>query len=80
MEDLRHYDTEQLEAELERRKRGCGELPAPLPRPNWSRVERMCHGYIHALHTEGRVHNDSDHYIYEAAMEAVYGREVWVDQ
>ena len=79
MNKLEVFDTEQLEAELARRKEEEERraMPKPLEAQDWERVARYCEGYVNALHSEGSVHPDHKQYIFEAAMEAAFGREVW---
>ena len=79
MDNLKAFDTEQLEAELERRREEeeARNKPQPLADPNWFYVEKMCTSYVEELSIGQRPHGDSKHYIFEAAMEAVFGREVW---
>lgn len=80
MDKLEEFDTVQLEAELERRKQEekRRNMPRRLDNPDWSAVEKMCEEYINALAWNGRPPKDADHYIYEAAMTAVFGNGVWV--
>ena len=80
MSELECHDTEQLEAELERRKQEKEEKdkPRPVSSPDWFTVQRYCEGYIEALYIQGHDDTDAEHDIFEAAMEAAYGgREVW---
>ena len=79
MNELEAFDTERIEAELERRKREkeLRDKPQQLPNPDWSTVQAWCQEYIDDLYQHGYVHSDSDHYIFEAAMAAVFGNDVW---
>ena len=77
---LESFDDEQLEAELTRRKteRERAEIPKPVPDPDWSEVIFLCTSYISTLAEAGWEQKDSKMYIFEAAMEAVYGgSEIW---
>ncbi len=78
---LKNLTSEALQAELDRRKEPV--LVAPYPR---SAVEfqkhshtlyRQCCSYITDLARDGRVDDDLDHYIFEAAISAVFGEKVW---
>ena len=78
---LESFDDEQLEAELTRRKREkeLAEIPAPIKGPHdWSEVIMLCTSYVAAIAEAKWEQSDSKQYIFEAAMEAVYGgEEVW---
>lgn len=69
----------QLEAELERRKqkREEEERPKPVVNPDWSKLIRTCDDVIKEC--ERGEHEDSDlpHYVYEEAMRAIYGPDVF---
>jgi hypothetical protein len=74
---LEVYSTSALEEELERRS----QLPVPNPVErngrDWSKIEAACERYITELHGELGDGNDQEHYIFEAALEAIYGEGVW---
>ena len=78
--DLRQCDIEDLIAELERREkeREEKERPKPVANPDWSHVQQLCEENIEHLAAHGYEPKDMDHYIYEAAIEAVFGKNVWV--
>ena len=71
--------TEQLEAELAKRRREKerANVPALIPKPDFKPVQAICAKYIAALAKEGYADDDFKHYIYEAAMECAYGKGVW---
>ena len=79
-EIIQEYPTEILEAELIRRKQQSkleAKLPKPLEVPDYTGLYNMVvDGVLDCVTTE---HEDEDfqHYIYEAAMEAVYGEGFW---
>lgn len=52
--------------------------PQPLPNPDFAELIKACKEYIEVLDDE-EIHEDSDdnHYIFEAALEAVFGADVW---
>ena len=79
MNDLECFDTEQLEAELKRRKEEeeRQNKPHPVTDPDWSAVQQCCEDYIAGLFAKGYVYGDAKQYIFEAAMEAVFGKNVW---
>ena len=76
---LESFDDEQLEAELMRRKRERerAEMPTPIINPDWSHVIMLCAGYIAELAKANHEPKDSREYIFEAAIEAIYGEKVW---
>lgn len=50
--------------------------PEPIDQPDFSRLISMCQNYLEAL--EAGTHSDDyDHYIYEEALAAVFGRNVF---
>ena len=77
---LESFDDEQLEAELTRRKREkeLAEIPKPVKNPDWSNVIMLCTSYVSTIAEAKWEQSDSKRYIFEAAMEAIYGgSEVW---
>jgi len=74
----------QLERELERRKqkREEQERPKPVENPDWSRLIKTCEECI-CEHEKGEsVDSDLPHYIYEEAMKAVFGPDIfkWINE
>jgi hypothetical protein len=69
----------ELEAEMARRKaeKEAAKRPKPLPEPDFSNVVKQCAEYIKQLSADGYYDDDTKQYIFEAAVEAVYGRDVW---
>lgn len=70
---------EELAAELERRKqrKEQEEKPKQLETIDITSLRAICQEYIDTLASGGYVSDDFDHYIYEAAIEAVFGTGVW---
>lgn len=79
MNELEVFDTEQLEAELKRRKEEEEKrnIPQPVTTPDWTHVRAMVIDHIFSVFDRGYGDSDTKHYIYEAAIEAVYGKNVW---
>lgn len=78
MADLNKITTEQLEAELARRNNTASAAPVPLANPDFSKlIETVISGTEQSIADEYE-DEDLDHYICEAAYEAVYGKEYWV--
>jgi len=52
--------------------------PELLINPDFIKVIQLCNNYVIAL-SEGEEKCDSDfpHYIYEEALEACFGKEIW---
>jgi len=74
---LDKYSDDELAKEIKRREEEekIG-LPTPCLRPDFSKVIAGCEKHIQELQ-EGKVDRDTDHYIYEDAMQAIYGIDVW---
>ena len=68
---------EQLAAELARRKKLKAETPTPLATPNFDAVIATVKEYIDSLAKRGEEPKDCKQWMFEAAVEAVYGREIW---
>ena len=81
MTDLSKISKEELKEEIEKREKEEEEREKPLPLPmidqDFTQVIKLCESYINDLDKDGWVDEDMDHYIFEAAMEAVYGKSVW---
>ena len=80
---IRNYTNEQLEAELERRmeEEKAKKMPVVLPisARAWDPIVSVCQEEIKQIAESGYSDSDEDikEYIYEAAMEAVYGKSIW---
>jgi len=72
--DLNDISTEELEEEVEKRKRDA--IPKPLSVIGLTALTRICNEYINGL-AGGYQIKDGEHYIFETAIEAVYGKDVW---
>lgn len=76
---LKNVSDAQLKAELEERerKKQAGAMPKPLAKPDFSKLEKMITEGVKQVAEEGYAPKDFDHYAFEEAMEAVYGRKIW---
>ena len=74
---LSDITTEALLAELERRKKAKPAAPVPLASPDFQPLIRMLAENVAMLEAGGRDREDFDHYVYEAACEAIYGKDYW---
>lgn len=72
-----NFTDEELKAELEKRTNPTPAFPLPLAEPKFERLRALCVDYLTDLNKNGRVDDDYKYYIYEVALEAVYGKEVW---
>jgi hypothetical protein len=50
--------------------------PQPLKEPDFTKLKDQVMEYFEGL-KRGETPKDAQHYIYEAAVEAVYGEEIW---
>lgn len=73
--DVRDFPDFVLEAELERRKK----LSKPELRsaPDFSEIVPLCISYIETVEKGETADSDLREYIFEAAMSACYGADVW---
>ena len=64
---------EQLEAEI-RKRTSVSSVPEPLRSPDFSELHKMVVEGVNESHAEQYEDEDFKHYVYEAAMIAVYGK------
>lgn len=79
MSDLQKLSDDELQAELSRRKdvqRRSGK-PHMLQNPNYKILRSTCQEHIDQLYDKQWVNDDMSHYIFEAAMMALFGADVW---
>lgn len=82
MNSARDLTDAELQAEIERRKKAKRLAPEPLPNPDFTRLVatiKQCISEIEKEVAADRYYDDRDdrQYIYESAMEAVYGAKIW---
>lgn len=51
--------------------------PNTIDEVDFSTVYAMCLEYVHAMANMGREPKDIEHYMFEEAVMAVYGRGIW---
>lgn len=73
---LKNFSSEELEAELAKRKKDK-QRPKPLESPNFKNLIELVEKSIPEYLENGHVDDDFDHYVFEAAMEAIYGKNIW---
>jgi hypothetical protein len=76
---LKYATDAELLAEIERRRKAKPQVPVPLPSPDFAPVIQMIlENTAELLASGGRSEReDFSHYVYEAAIEAVYGKAYW---
>jgi hypothetical protein len=76
MTTLRDIDSTELQAELARRAIAASQAaPPPLDEPQFAALREMVRQYIDALE-QGNAEDFQD-YIFEIAVEAIYGNTIW---
>ena len=72
-------EIDRLQTELEKRRQAqfWETMPKPVENPDWTEVKKMCQEVISQLAKDGWRDEDLKHYIYESAMEAVFGKDVF---
>lgn len=72
---LASFTDDELQAELERRK---VVIKDPLENPDFSSLrDAVLEGVVKAIQGDGFDGDDFPHTVFEAALEAVYGPDVW---
>lgn len=79
MTDLTNISEEELRSEINRRRmeKELSEKPIPLQDMNFDKLIGMCRDYMSQIMNGTRDDDDIKEYIFEAAIEAVYGKKVW---
>lgn len=77
--DIKQLSTSELERELAARKAKdqAEAKPKPLPNPDFKALQDTCVAAINKIESEGDPEGDCKHWIYESAMTAVFGKDVW---
>jgi hypothetical protein len=80
MPPLDAYTSDALRAELERREEAkrSPAKPRRVALTDFAPVIKLCVGYIDGTETGHLNKDDMQTYIFEAAMEACFGKDVWV--
>jgi hypothetical protein len=75
---LDQFSDGELEAEVTRREKIRSAPPNPRPDEeiDWERVKNSALEYIQLVNENKRVDN-SEHFIFESVVMAVYGKDVW---
>lgn len=75
--ELTNFTNKQLMDELERRRKLRLNKPNLVEQPDLQPLINLCEKYLGELEARGYAHEDFKNYIYEAAMEVLYGKYVW---
>jgi hypothetical protein len=74
---LEDASIEELEKEIEKRKKRKTARPKPKENPDFSNLVQECEDVLDEFEKNGYIDEDTDHYMYEAIMTRVYGESVW---
>jgi len=72
--NLEDYSKKELGEELDKRKT---IVPKKLDNPDWTQIVTVCEEYINCLANKGYASTDTDHFIFETVLTAVYGKDIW---
>lgn len=74
---LKNVSDADLEKELERRRTVVSKAPTPLDNPDFTKLRAMVIAGVDETVKDQHEDDDFEHYVYEAAMEAVFGKGFW---
>jgi hypothetical protein len=76
---IEQYSDDELRQELEQREKAQqnAAIPKPVECPDFEGLKEQCAQYITEIIRTGWADDDIEHYIFEAALSAVYGNSVW---
>jgi len=74
MNTLDEYTIDELLEEIELRKK---RKPNPQKVKNFGLLIDLCIKYIETIARGEYMKDDAEHYIFEAAMEGAYGKDIW---
>lgn len=77
MESISQFSLEELQDEIKRRDENKSNKPEPLKEKDFSALIQTCTEYIEEIATKEYADEDFTEWIYEAALEAVYGEKIW---
>jgi len=81
MKNLKDISISELKWEIARREKEESKkkdaVPKPLNKPDFSHVQKTAKRIIEEI-ALGKESEDNGHWCYEAIMEAVYGKKVWL--
>jgi hypothetical protein len=75
---LNQFSDQQLIDELAHRERKRKpRANKPVDNPDFSQVVDLCKEYLEEIKENRYADSDTKHYIFEVALEAVYGKSIW---
>lgn len=76
---LDNYSTDKLQEEITRRLKAVinDSKPQQLPSKNFDNLIAMCQDYLDQATDKGWIDDELKQYIFESAMNAVFGNDVW---
>ena len=76
---LDNISTEDLEKEIDKRKKQKvkDEKPTQLENIDIKSLKEICQNYIDDLEKNAYADEDYEHYIFETAMNCIFGKDVW---
>jgi len=84
MTELNQASDEELREELARREKATQEAKKPhqVKLPDLTELRGACQSYIDELAGGKNADSDSTEYIFEAAMETLYGKDIfnWINE
>lgn len=77
--NIDHITDAELSAEIKRREliKLKNEIPKVLSTPDFSTLINTCNAYIDEVYKHRATDSDSKQYIFEEAMNCLYGKSVW---
>lgn len=74
---LKNYTKKELEKELERRQKMELNKPKLLQEMDFKELIEMCKDFLNQIEKENYYSEELEHYIFEKAIESVFGKNVW---
>lgn len=62
---------------LKLKKEFKNNIPQPLEKPNFDKLIETCNDILKEIYEHKYDRDDNQYYIYEAALEAIYGKKVF---
>ena len=72
---IQKVPTQLLEEELERRSKA--DPPKQVSDPDLTDLRKVCKHYIQSIAEQKGYDEDMEHYVFEAAVLAIYGPDIW---
>lgn len=77
LQNLSDFDLMKLQEKIktEQESRSNPPRPRPLDNPDFTKLIQTCEACIDDLETRDWWNEDNQHYVYESAFEAIYGKD-----